>query len=388
MRDCPICGDAALQPFLEIEGLPVFCNVLWPSEREALDAPRGDLALVYCRRCSHFFNAAFDPELVQYSAAYENSLHFSDLFNAFARQLAERLVRTYDLHGKDIIDVGCGRGDFLEMLCRLGDNRGVGFDQSNGAEADHPDESVDLRFVNHFLTPDHPRLPVDFVCCRHVLEHIADPLAFLRDLRSWLGTEGEPVLYFEVPNARYTFEDGGIWDLIYEHCSYFTLESLLSLFGRAGLHPQAWGESFGGQYLFVEARVAPYPTTEVGDLGRTDLFTSLWDFPAQYRARVARWCQRIEAAKEDGVGIALWGSGSKGVTFLNLLDPGPVVRAVVDINPHKSGRFVPGTGHQVVSPEDLIPYRPDLVVVTNALYTDEIEAELKRLGIGVPTLPA
>ena len=84
--------------------------------------------------------------------------------------------------------------------------------------------------------------------------------------------------------------------------------------------------------------------------------------------------------------MALWGSGSKGVTFLNLLDPGPVVQSVVDINPHKHGRFVAGTGHRVVAPEALIPDPPEMVVMTNPLYALEIEAEIRRMGITAKTL--
>ena len=373
---------------LELEAIPVFCNVLWPSEEEALAAKTGDLHLVRCRLCLHFFNATFDPVLTDYTAAYENSLHFSDRFNEFARELAERLVTTYDLREKDIIEIGCGRGDFLEMLCRLGDNRGVGFDRSHGLTSRRPDESIDLRLVDRFLTGDHPRLPVDFVCCRHVLEHIADPISYLRDLRSWLGEESESVLYFEVPNARNTIQEGGIWDLIYEHCSYFSLESLLLLFRRAGFSPHAWGDCFGSQYLFVEARIGKDDTADSGPAGvpQDDLVAAATHFRSRFHDRVGGWRRRITESARQEVRMALWGSGSKGVTFLNLLDPGPVVQCVVDINPHKHGRFVAGTGHRVVAPEALIPDPPEMVVMTNPLYALEIEAEIRRMGIAAKTL--
>jgi SAM-dependent methyltransferase len=379
-----VCGSGDLTPVIEIDGIPVFCNVLWPSREEALAAPKGDIRLVQCRGCTHFFNQAFDPILTEYTTAYENSLHFSERFNEFARNLAARLIDTYDLQGKDVVDVGCGRGDFLRMLCDMGGNRGVGFDRSHDLEADDQTGGAgEVRFVADFLTAAHPRLPVDLLSCRHVLEHIPEPLAFLTDLREWLGPRSGAVTYFEVPNALYTVERGGIWDLIYEHCSYYTVESLFSLFERAGFFPHAWGESFGGQYLYLQASLRPdswdRPTSP--GLDRGSLGASVGGFRGQFHALVDDWRQQIGEAERDGKRLALWGIGSKGVTFLNLLDPGPVFRHVVDINPNKHGRSVPGTGQVVVSPRGLQDDHPEIVVVTNALYVDEIEAEIERLGV-------
>ena len=79
--------------------------------------------------------------------------------------------------------------------------------------------------------------------------------------------------------------------------------------------------------------------------------------------------------------MALWGAGSKGVTFLNLLDPGPGVRFVVDINPRKQGRFVPVTGHEILPPESLKTDPPDIVLVANPLYKTESQAALNELGV-------
>src|SRR5918992_5375662 len=108
--------------------MPVLANVLWPTRVEALAAPRGDMRLTYCERCGALRNADFDAELVRYSPSYENSLHFSPSFDDWARGLAARLVNDYDIRGKQVVDVGCGAGDFVRLLCDEGGNRGVGYD--------------------------------------------------------------------------------------------------------------------------------------------------------------------------------------------------------------------------------------------------------------------
>ena len=82
-----------------------------------------------------------------------------------------------------------------------------------------------------------------------------------------------------------------------------------------------------------------------------------------------------------GKSVALWGSGSKAVSYLTTLGVTDEVQAVVDINPHKHGKFLAGTGHEIVSPSALRKLRPECVLVMNGIYTNEIRADLSRLGL-------
>jgi hypothetical protein len=94
-----------------------------------------------------------------------------------------------------------------------------------------------------------------------------------------------------------------------------------------------------------------------------------------------RWSGRLAALAADGRRAAVWGAGSKGVTFANSVDRAGCIDALVDINPHKQGRFVPGTGHPVVGPAELAARGVDLVVVMNPRYRDEIATQLAGLGV-------
>jgi hypothetical protein len=77
----------------------------------------------------------------------------------------------------------------------------------------------------------------------------------------------------------------------------------------------------------------------------------------------------------------LWGAGSKGVSFVNILAASKGIGFLIDLNPYKDGRFVPGTGHRVRAPAFLADYRPDAVVVMNPLYADEIGRDLQAMGL-------
>ena len=68
----------------------------------------------------------------------------------------------------------------------------------------------------------------------------------------------------------------------------------------------------------------------------------------------------------------MWGAGSKGVTFLNMIDSRYQIEYVIDINPRKHGKYIPGTGQKIVSPEFLREYIPDIVIVMNLIYENEI----------------
>ena len=79
-----------------------------------------------------------------------------------------------------------------------------------------------------------------------------------------------------------------------------------------------------------------------------------------------------------GQRTVLWGSGSKAVAFLTTLGVHDEVEHVVDINPYRVGKFLPGTGQKIVAPAFLRDYRPDNVIIMNPIYRDEVERELAR----------
>jgi hypothetical protein len=383
---CPVCAADDARVFFELPGIPVFANVLCDDRLTALTAPRGDMRLAFCDCCGHLFNAAFEPERMNYNARYENSLHYSPSFQHYADGLAERLVTRYDLRGKDIIEIGSGRGDFLRALCRLGCNRGAGFDPGYPGDVTlDPGEAV--TFETEPFSERHAQHPADLIVARHVLEHIAAPREFLAMIRRAVGRRS-PALFFEVPNARFTLSELSVWDLIYEHVSYFTAESLAYLFAASGFAVQAVEPAFGGQYLALDACPAGDPATQPPLPDTQSLAVDVQSFVSRFQAKLADWQGRLQAARAAGREVVVWGSGSKGVTFLNLLPDRDLVRAIVDINPRKHGKFVAGSGQEIIPPERLRDLRPQVVVVMNPIYAAEIRDMLSNLGLSAEILVA
>ncbi len=382
-QPCPVCLAAPLQPFFEMTDVPVYCNVLWPTREKALACALGTIQLAFCRGCGLMTNQAFEPERLEYNQDYENSLHFSPRFQAYAESLAQHLIARYDLRGKDIIEIGCGKGDFLALLCQLGNNRGVGFDRSYVTGRVSPAVGGGVRFVQDFFSERYADCPCDLFCCRQTLEHLTRPTEFLNTIRRTLERHPRTAVFFEVPNGMWTLRDMGIWDIIYEHCSFFCPESLARLFRRCGFRVREIREAYDGQFLCLEAALGdaaedalPKERKELDCMARDVAL-----FGESYRAKVGSWRHTLEQLRQSGKRAVVWGAGSKGVTFLNTFRMCEGLDYVVDINPHKQGMFVPGTGQRIVAPDFLRDYRPTVVLVMNPIYRNEIARQAAEVGL-------
>ena len=370
--------------FLDLGRLPVFCNVLWDTASAARAAPRGPMQLGFCTACGMIANSAYDPALTAYGPRYENSLHYSPRFQAFAEALADRLIGRYGLTGKRIVEIGAGDGSFLALLCARGGNRGLGLDPSGPVGTQVAGKGV-LELVPSSFPDELAEFgEADLVCCRHTLEHVAQPRAWLEALRRAIGGRAETAVYLEVPSAEYMLQEVALWDVIYEHHSYFTRPALELLVRRAGFDVRDVGTSFGGQYLWLEAlpRTQAEPPAErhsraaVAAVGRRAA-----SFARAARDRLQSSTQVIAELTDAGRAMVVWGAGSKGVTFLNLTDNAPHIEAAVDINPRKQGRYVPGTGHEVMAPSRLRERQPRAVLVLNPLYAAEVASMLADHGL-------
>lgn len=385
---CTCCDSSHLFDVLCLEGVPVFCNVLCASVEDARAFPRHDIRLMMCRDCGHLFNAAFDPVQVEYSGTYENALHFSGVFREYQARLIDELVDRDGVRGKHIVELGCGDASFLSALCEKGENTGIGYDPAfDPARATIPNpDRVSVR--RELFTPATAAgQRIDVVCCRHVLEHIDTPRTWLRGVRDSVSRATRPedaLLFFEVPNAAYMLRELAIWDLIYEHCNYFTPRAMARAFQRAGFRVDRTDEVYSGQFLALRAHLAPANVPAAIE-SRTPEDESneamAHQFGSACREKISLWRSRFGGWAKAGKRVVLWGAGTKGVMLLNLADADQAAVGVVDLNPRKHGHFIAGTGQPILSPGGLTDVMPDVVVVVNPVYEAEIRRDLASHGL-------
>jgi 2-polyprenyl-3-methyl-5-hydroxy-6-metoxy-1,4-benzoquinol methylase len=382
---CPVCQTTALQEIAAIEQVPVHCNTLHDTPELARAATRGDIVLGFCDHCSMIYNTAFDETLLSYGQDYENSLHFSPRFQDYATGLANDLLQNYGSTDLDILEIGCGKGDFLKLLTAHGANRCVGYDASFQESVNPTTGIPGLNIYPEFFSPDIHKERADLLINRHVLEHMANPIGFARTLGQGLKDSATAAIFCEVPNGLWTLRDLGIWDLIYEHCSYFTENSLLRVIEAGGFYPTRTHTQFGEQFLCIEAsrQTAQPPTPQCS----MEEICSLADsFGSHLATKRATWEDRLAEYQRQDQRVVTWGAGSKGVTFLNIISGADSIEAAVDINPRKAGRYIPGTGQAVHNPKWLQGKDIDLVLVMNPIYESEIQSQLAQLGCPAKTL--
>lgn len=327
-------------------GLPVLQNRTFADAISACASASGDMCLVQDEHTGLVYNQAFDESLLCYDSDYQNEQALSPAFQRHLDQVEGLIARHFA--GKRLIEVGCGKGYFLELLRQRG-HVVTGIDPAY--EGENPDV-IKAPFTRDL------GLSADAVVLRHVLEHIADPLAFLDAIA---GANQGGLIYIEVPCLDWILEHRAWFDLFYEHVNYFRLGDLLRCFGSV----LEAGHLFNGQYLYIIADLASLRVPSF-DGQRLRL-------PPGFSASLLRGQALVR--EHGGRGAAIWGASSKGVIFsLYLQRAGVQVDHVIDINPAKQGRYLPLSGLRVCSPEEALAALPEgaQILVMNSNYLDEI----------------
>jgi Methyltransferase domain/C-methyltransferase C-terminal domain len=287
-----------------------------------------------------------------------------------------------------VVEIGCGKGEFLTILCEMGDNEGIGFDPAFVKERNPANAGAKIEFVQDFYSEKYSHIQADFFCCKMTLEHIADTAQFVRTVRRAVGDRADTTVFFQVPDLIRVLKDFAFWDIYYEHCSYFSAGSLSRVFREAGFEVLETWTDYDDQYLMISARPAVeiLPPSPVEAECPAVVAGAIQTFLGQYTERMAYWQRQIQELRTEGRRAVVWGSGSKGVAFLTGLNMSDAIEYVVDINPYRQGKFMAGTGQQIVSPEFLQDYKPDIAIAMNPVYKSEIRQDLHRMGLATTLL--
>lgn len=386
---CPSCGQTLFaEPFYRCGFVPTNSVLLCDTHEQAVSMPRGSVSLVFCSSCSLIFNREYDPGLCLYNERYEETQSHSEVFNSFHRDLAGSLLHKYGLQNKTILEIGCGKGDFLHFLCRTGDNRGIGFDPAYVQARTCTATADGVTIHPQPFPPDYQGPPPDCIICKMTLEHISQVRSFLENIRAAIPAGDDPILFFQVPDTEPILAEARFWDIYYEHCTYFTPSALVHLFQGCGFRVLEISSVYHGQYLVIEAK----PTDRQRELpdasaARAEIARLVDSFSGEITAYIRDWRSRLRHWSYSGNRVVLWGGGSKAVAFLTTLGTVDEVQLVVDINPHKQDKYLPGTGHRVVGPAELIECKPDVILVMNPAYLEEIRNQVQGLGLGAKVIP-
>lgn len=382
---CPNCHHTNVEDFFTVQSAPVHSLAITKSYDEAIGIERKDIDMAFCNNCGFIFNSSFDTSLDYYTKGYEDQQGFSPTFLKFITELTTRFINKYDIKNKDVIEIGCGKGDFISLMCELGNNRGIGIDPAwvPGRTKANPN----VRFIKEFYSEEHGKLKADCICCRHTLEHIHGTGDFLKTIRKSIGNREDVIVFFEIPSIVRILKIQAFWDIFYEHCTYMSPGSLARLFRLNGFEVLDMYLEYDNQYLFIEAKPVNKPSDKVHPLEESveELKDLTKVFTTKINDTLDAWRKKFAELREKKLRTVVWGGGSKSVGFLTHFDREKVIDHVVDINPHMVGNYIPGIGKQYVGPDFLKEYKPEVVIIMNSVYTEEIRKMLNDMGLN-PTL--
>ncbi len=336
--------EPPIQLLYEQRQLPIFQNRMYESAEQAKLCPKGDMRLVEDLGSGLVYNAAFQPELMVYDAHYQNEQAVSQFFQEHLETVANIIDR--GMGRESIVEVGCGKGFFLELL------QEKGFDISG---FDPTYEGTNPRVRKHYFKAG-VGIQGKGLVLRHVMEHIQNPVQFLHQLKEANGGGGK--IYIEVPVFDWICEHRAWFDIFYEHVNYFRISDFHRMFGKV----IESGTIFGGQYLYI---VADLSTIRIPKIDMKDRV----HFPKNFTEILFQ----NSSAKNP---CAIWGGASKGVIFALLKGRnGQPIDIVIDINPAKQGKYLAATGLQVFSPSQALALLPvgSTLYIMNSNYMKEIK---------------
>ena len=323
----------------------------------------GPICLRYSKKLHFFENMAYISNIIDYSKNYENSQAYSIKFKSHMTNIMKLFKKKFS-KGSKIIEVGCGKGDFVELIQKDNYFKIKGFDASY--------EGKNKLIENRYLS-ENDKINADLVVLRHVLEHIPNPFKFLNMLQSIFG---RTKIYIEVPNMDWILKNRTFFDITYEHVNYFSIKSFQKLFDT---HTSEVELCFENQYQYIIADLDKlnhkFQTVYENENWTYQSFQNL--FP-----NVNENISKLEC-EIGNFSAFIWGAATKGCLFLaHCKEQGKLLKKIkfaIDINPRKIGKYLPKSLVQIKNKQDFFNtyQKGDSLIITNPAYKDEILNELK-----------
>ena len=350
---CRVCAqEIAGAPLLEYHNMPKSAQ-FFPAPSEA-DTERGvDLRLFVCPYCGMM---QLDGEPVPYYREVIRATRVSPEMRAFRVRQFREWIERYQLHGKRIIEIGCGGGEFLSMMKEAGAAaEGIEFSEELVRQA----HAEGLRVHRQFLEEGAEKIsgaPYGAFYILSFLEHNPDPCAYLRRIAQNLTEDAVGIV--EVPDVDMILREHLYSEFIQDHLLYFTEDTLRRTLEHCGFEVLACTSIWHGYVLSAEVRRRRAPNV-------SDFLTQ----QEKVRRSVDAFLSEMEA---KGIRTAVWGAGHQALADLSLLDMAGRIDVVLDSADFKQNKLTPATHIPIIVPSVLAEGKIGAVLVIAGSYSSEI----------------
>jgi hypothetical protein len=361
---CIVCGSPYLNELTRLEHIPSSAQYFVSAfnvTRHALKATTNLIAF-QCLSCSHVQS---DTSLVPY---YKDVISTASLSPAIVDHRDSIIRYITGLLGEpnpSILEIGAFQGEYLEHLKNLG--------YSNLTGIEHKMESVNngrirgVNLIEGYILDDTPlysdSLPADVLLCFNFLEHIPDPFRFLQIAKHKF-LSSPAYLYLTMPSFEYIRKTNLLQEFVPDHLSYFTLQSLQTLFARCNLQVLSINEINNCNDLEIVAKSLSYEPVSLDQQPFLNLISKINQTLFESRASSER--------------VAFWGAGHRSLTLISQLNH-HYIDFIVDSARFKQGLICPDTCLPIISPEDFFNQPADVLFVSlPGIYADEVCLKLQQ----------
>ena len=340
---CPHCSSN-VELYFHLDNSPILQNILYNSEDEAITCNRIAVDFYYCSSCCYLFNPSFCADDIVYDAKYNNDQMSSPYYREYLSGVADKLISECSLdESSSVLEIGCGNGYFLKLLMdKVKLTQLCGFDPAY-------DGQYGLSNIIHKEYFSKNETKYNLIILRHCFDSFINTPDLVESIKGSLADSG--VIYIEYTALEYIMDAGDFSMLYHEYHSYYSLLSIAGLLKKFNLKVDSVFHLFNGQYSGVIC---------------SKLNAGGFD------------CSAILKIINHYKKIVIWGVSGRAVSLMNHLCLNKdIVKYGVDININKQGKYIPGTGQKIISPADAILSTPELVIVSNSNYMDEIKSNFE-----------
>lgn len=358
---CLVCGNQLSAPILHYSNLPSGAQQMPTKEELAFDAGI-DFNVRQCLSCE---TLQLDCDPVEYYRDVIRAMPVKGAFASLKLELYKDFVKKFSLEGKHLIEVGCGKGDFIQLFSNQSTRvTGIEHCRSSVLAAQSKGLPVMEGFVDSSASLV-PGSPYDGFLSINFLEHQPDPCGMLAGIHRNLAQDGVGLI--TVPSFDHIIRHNAYYEFVRDHILYFTEATLRRMLEMNGFDVVEIT-------LFNEDTICAYV--------RKRPVVTLSGLADNYMRLRRELNGLIDDLKRQGRRVAIWGASHQGFTIISCADIGAKVEYIIDSAEFKQGKFSPASHIEIISPSEALNRPADAIIIAAPAYTKEI------LGVIQSTYPA
>lgn len=353
---CRVCKlNSLCEHILTIENQPFSAQQFFESQSDS--QIKVDLEIYECAQCGL---VQHNLEPVDYYKDVIRAVAYSLDMKQFRLKQFQSFLNNYELYDKNILEIGSGKGEYLDLLHESGAKKLFGLENSlknfnvlREKKYNSQKGFLDSSFANNW------GFSFDAIVSFNFVEHWPDLLIGLTKMKNLLLNDG--IALIEVPNFRYMLKNGIYTEFTVDHIYYFTEESLRIILQNVGF-----------EIISINSVWKDYILSAIVRRRQKANIISIYEKKQKNTRNIIDYLSNYRGS------IVIWGAGHQALSIMAMIRADRYVKYVVDSAPFKQGKFCPVTGLKIFSPSQLNIDCPKCIVVMGAGYTDEIVNIIKR----------